>query len=76
MRKQREIGLTKWANMLQCWKEEILNFFTTKITNAYTEGVNTKLKLIKRTGFGFKNKEVYIKKAILAFLPFLILPHY
>jgi transposase len=54
----------------------ILNFFETGITNAYTEGVNTKLKLIKRTGFGFKNKEVYIKKALLAFTPFIILPHF
>lgn len=75
MYKERDSGLTNWANMLFNWKDEILNFFDTKITNAYTEGVNTKLKLIKRTGFGFRNKEVYIKKAILAFTPFLILPH-
>ena len=75
MYKERDSGLTNWANMLFNWKDEILNFFTTRITNAYTEGVNTKLKLIKRTGFGFRNKEVYIKKAILAFSPFLILPH-
>jgi transposase len=75
MYKERDSGLTNWANMLFNWKDEILNFFTTGITNAYTEGVNTKLKLIKRTGFGFRNKEVYIKKAILAFSPFLILPH-
>lgn len=76
MYKERDSGLTNWANMLFNWKDEILNFFETKITNAYTEGVNTKLKLIKRIGFGFKNKEVYIKKAILAFSPLLILPHF
>ena len=75
MYKQRELGLSKWADTLTNWKDEILNFFNTKITNAYTEGVNTKLKLIKRIGFGFKNKEVYIKKALLAFTPFLIYPH-
>lgn len=75
MYKERDSGLTNWANTLFSWKDEILNFFTTGITNAYTEGVNTKLKLIKRTGFGFKNKEVYIKKALLAFTPFFILPH-
>ena len=75
MYKEHDSGLTNWANMLFNWKDEILNFFTTGITNAYTEGVNTKLKLIKRTGFGFRNKEVYIKKALLAFSPFLILPH-
>lgn len=76
MYKEHDSGLTNWANTLSNWKEEILNFFQTHITNAYTEGVNTKLKLIKRTGFGFKNKEVYIKKALLAFTPFLILPHF
>lgn len=76
MYKEHDSGLTNWANTLSNWKEEILNFFQTHITNAYTEGVNNKLKLIKRTGFGFKNKEVYIKKALLAFTPFLILPHF
>lgn len=76
MYKEHDSGLTSWANTLSNWKEEILNFFQTHITNAYTEGVNTKLKLIKRTGFGFKNKEVYIKKALLAFTPFFILPHF
>lgn len=75
MYKQRELGLTKWADALTNWKEEILNFFDTKITNAFTEGVNTKLKLIKRIGFGFRNKEVYIKKALLAFTPFFVYPH-
>ena len=76
MYKQRDSELTKWADTLTNWKEEILNFFTTHITNAYTEGINTKLKLIKRTGFGFKNKEIYIKKALLAFTPFIIFPHF
>jgi len=75
MYKERDSGLTNWADMLLNWKEEILNFFDTKITNAYTEGVNTKLKLIKRIGFGFRRKDVYIKKAILAFTPFILLPH-
>lgn len=76
MYKEHDSGLTHWANMLSNWQNEILNFFETHIINAYTEGVNTKLKLIKRTGFGFKNKEVYIKKALLAFTPFFILPHF
>lgn len=76
MYKEHDSGLTNWANTLNNWQNEILNFFQTHITNAYTEGINTKLKLIKRTGFGFKNKEVYIKKALLAFTPFILLPHF
>ncbi len=76
MYRERDSGLTQWADTLDNWKDEILNFFDTGITNAYTEGVNTKLKLIKRIGFGFKNKEVYIRKAILSFLPFILVPHF
>lgn len=74
---QRDRGLTQWADTLTNWQEEILNFFDYRITNAYTEGIHTKLKLIKRLGFGFKNKQVYIRKAALACLPLtLILPHF
>lgn len=74
---QKDRGLTQWADALANWQEEILNFFDYRITNAYTEGIHTKLKLIKRLGFGFKNKQVYIRKAALACLPLtLILPHF
>ncbi len=41
-----------------------------------TEGINTKLKLIKRISYGFRNKGVFIRKAMLAFLPFAVFsPH-
>lgn len=76
MYKERDRGLTQWASNLEYWKEEILAYFDHRITNAYTEGIHTKLKLIKRTGFGFRNKEVYIRKAALACLPVLFLPHF
>lgn len=61
-------------------REEILNYFDNRTTNAFTEGVHTKIKMIKRTSFGFRNIEVYIKKVMLAFIPFAIileqlLPH-
>lgn len=72
---ERDRGLTQWANTLYRWKEEILNYFDHRITNAYTEGLHTKLKLIKRIGFGFRNKDVYIRKAALACLPLTFLPH-
>lgn len=76
MYRQKERGLTQWANTLEYWKDEILNFYDYRITNAYTEGIHTKLKLIKRIGFGFRNKEVYIRKAALACLPITFLPHF
>lgn len=74
---QYDRGLSLWARTLFYWKEEILNYFDSPITNAYTEGLHTKFKLIKRTGFGFKNKEIYIRKIALSCIPLaLILPHF
>ena len=73
---EKDRGLSQWATTLESWSTEILNYFIWKITNAYTEGIHTKCKLIKRLGFGFRNKEVYIRKVALACLPFTILPHF
>jgi len=69
-----DLGLRQWGRSLFFWKEEILNYFERKTTNAYLEGLNTKIKLIKRISFGFRNKEVFIRKAILACLPLYLLP--
>lgn len=63
--------------MLMRWQEEILAYFERFTTNGYTEGVNTKLKTIKRLSYGFRNIDNYIRKAMLAFIPIsLLLPHY
>ena len=37
------------------WKSEILNFAKHAITNGLVEGVNCKVKLVKRLGYGFTN---------------------
>lgn len=55
------------------WKEQILNYFDNYSTNAFTEGVHTKIKMIKRISFGFRNIDNYIAKVTLAFIPFLLL---
>ena len=41
------------------WRQEILNYFKTGITNARTEGFNHVAKLLKRNGFGFKSFDNY-----------------
>lgn len=56
---------------LKRWRPYILNYFKTYITNGYTEGVNNKIKLIKRISFGFRNINNYIAKITLAFLPLI-----
>ena len=68
----------QWLSTLMRWRDEILAYFDFFTTNGYTEGVNTKLKTIKRLSYGFRNIDNYIRKAMLAFIPIglLLLPHY
>ena len=63
---------------LNYWKNQILNYWNSKTTNGFTEGCHTKIKMIKRVSFGFRNIDNYIAKMMLAFLPltvYLDLPH-
>jgi transposase len=48
-------GLEKFLTTLSNWKDSILNYFNSKVTNGFVEGMNNKIKLIKRKGFGFTN---------------------
>jgi transposase len=41
------------------WKEEILNYFQTGLTNARLEGFNNKASLLKRRAYGYRNPENY-----------------
>ena len=41
------------------WKEEILNYFLCRLTNARLEGFNCKAKLLKRRAYGYRNPENY-----------------
>lgn len=70
------IELALWARTLRRYEEYILNFFDRRTTNAYTEGIHVKCKLTQRISFGFRNIDVYIRKAMLAFLPLTILGNY
>jgi transposase len=39
------------------WQDGILNSFSVPFTNGYTEGVNNKIKVLKRNAFGVRNFE-------------------
>lgn len=58
------------------WKRPILNYFKNKTTNGFTEGCHTKIKMIKRVSFGFRNIDNYIAKMTLAFLPLIWIVKY
>jgi len=61
--------LIRWANTLKRWREPILNHFDNRTTNAFTEGCNTKIKMLKRISYGLRNVEVYWRKMLLGFVP-------
>jgi len=51
---------------LMKWREEILNYFSTRLTNARTEGFNNKAKVVKRRAYGYKSFENYRLKVLTA----------
>jgi len=61
--------LVRWGNTLKKWREPILNYFHNGTTNGYTEGCNTKIKMLKRISYGLRNVEVYWRKMLLGFIP-------
>ncbi|MEM0312748.1 MAG: transposase [Candidatus Micrarchaeia archaeon] len=54
--------------------ENILNYFVHKITNAKTEGINSKIALIEKMSYGHNNTE-HLRTAIFLAI-FLIICHF
>ena len=44
---------------LMKWREEILNYFIYRLTNARTEGFNNVAKTVKKRSYGFRNFQNY-----------------
>jgi len=69
-----------WANTVRNWRQELLNlaYYTgqgRRYTNGYIEGKITVVKMIKRLGFGFRNRESFLKKAFVGCCPPGQIPH-
>ena len=60
--------LISWGRTLSRWNEYILNYWNSRSTNGFMEGIHNKMKLIKRISFGFRNKQVFIQKIMLSVL--------
>jgi len=69
LRSEDDGELIRWGNTLRRWREPILNHFDNGTTNAFTEGCNTKIKMLKRVSYGLRNVEVYWRKILLGFVP-------
>ena len=47
------------------WLNEIIAYFDNRTTSGVVEGINNKLKLIKRSAYGFRNFENYKNRCLL-----------
>jgi transposase len=50
---------------LQWWREPILAYFEDRQTNGFAEGVTNKIKVMKRSAYGFRNPQRYRLKVLL-----------
>jgi transposase len=55
------------ASMIKAHLEGVCNYFAHRTTNGVAEGINTKIKLIKRQGYGFSNFENFRLRLFAAF---------
>ena len=55
-----------WRRSLGAWEEQILNYFDDRVTNSFAEGITNKIKVIKRSAYGFRNSVRYRSKVLLA----------
>jgi len=60
--------LFHFIKFYKSWKNYIINYFHNRLTTSIVEGINNKLKLIKRRSFGFLSFESFRLKAITEFL--------
>jgi len=60
------------AKTLTRWFDEILNYYLSKTTNAYTEGIHNHFERIKRNHFGIRNIERFCKRLLFCLMPITV----
>lgn len=55
----------KSVTTIKRWLAEIVGYFERRTTNGIVEGINNKLKLLKRSGFGFRSFKNFEMRALL-----------
>jgi transposase len=58
-----------FVNTLRNWWEQILNYFDGRFNNGFAEGVNLKIKLLNRRGYGYRNFSSFRLHVLIAFDP-------
>jgi len=60
---------------LNNWGQYILNYFDERLTSGFVEGMNNKIKLLKRIAFGFRNFDHFALRVRIECAPAAVLPH-
>jgi transposase len=61
-------AMDKFLTTFQTWKNDILNFFTYRISNGIVEGINNAIKTLKRLAYGFRNFEHFRNRILVNFI--------
>ena len=62
-------SLQAFVKTLDNWREGILNYFDGRHSNGFAEGVNLKIKMLNRRGFGYRNFAHFRLHILVAFKP-------
>ncbi|MEM9885556.1 MAG: transposase, partial [Bacteroidota bacterium] len=67
MQKQNKY-LDKFIKTFSNWYEYILNYFDGKWSNGIVEGINNRIKMMKRRAFGYRNFQAFRTRVLVEFL--------
>ena len=62
-------ALKSFVNTLRNWWEQILNYFDGRYNNGFAEGVNLKIKMLNRRGYGYRSFSSFRLHVLVAFDP-------
>jgi len=62
-------ALQFFVKTLRNWWQQILNYFVGRYTNGFAEGVNLKIKMLNRRGYGYHNFNSFRLHVLVAFDP-------
>lgn len=67
-KKVQHKAMDKFLKTFQTWKNDILNFFTYRISNGIVEGINNAIKTLKRVAYGFRNFDHFRTRILVNFI--------
>ena len=62
-------ALKSFIKTLRNWWDQILNYFDGRYNNGFAEGVNLKIKMLNRRGYGYRNFSSFRLHVLVAFEP-------